>query len=60
MNAKQALNLMFQAAGMAALNREGHEQVAKAAQVLNEFVKDLPDEEPNDSPAPEENSELDR
>lgn len=51
---------MFQAAGMAALNREGHEQVAKAAQVLNEFVKDLPDEEPNDSPAPEENSELDR
>lgn len=58
MNAKQALNIMYQAAGMAALNREGHEQVQKAAQVLADFVKDVPDEEPS-VPEPEKEGELD-
>tara|TARA_Y100000310_G_C20683831_1_gene817696 strand:- start:2864 stop:3043 length:180 start_codon:yes stop_codon:yes gene_type:complete len=57
MNAKQALNLLFQAAGMAALNREGHEQVVQAGQVLNELVKDIPDEEPK-APEPDDSGEL--
>ena len=43
MDAKQALNILFQAAGMAALSREGHEQVTQAAQVLNKLVEAQPD-----------------
>ena len=49
MDAKQALNILFQASGMAGLSREGHEQVTQAAQVLNELVEaqpDAPAEEP--------------
>lgn len=58
MNAKQALNILYQAAGMAALQREAHEQVNKAGQVLAEFVKDIPDDEP-EAPEPEKEGELD-
>lgn len=37
---------------MAALQREAHEQVNKAGQVLAELVKDIPDDEP-EAPEPE-------
>ncbi len=57
MNAKQALNILYQAAGMAALQREAHEQVNKAGQVLAELVKDIPDEP--EAPEPEKEGELD-
>ena len=48
MDAKQALNILFQAAGMAALSREGHEQVTQAAQVLSKLVEGQPDEPPKE------------
>lgn len=43
----EALNLLYQAAGLARLTRMEHEQIAQAAQVLKELVE-KPAEETKD------------